>query len=172
MTAKRLVGCVAALALLAGGLWPLHVLGLREIRSGRWVVARVVAPGDAFALGYTHSVKLKPVWDHYTVDAHYRILQTKVVFPGSGYGLPSETAPGEVHRLLPDGYESIDDMQRPIPQLALRVERAYRNTFVFNEAPPLDLSNAIGDGVLDMRIHESNPIQLLLRILSANGDHE
>jgi len=170
VNAKRLIGCLAALVLAAGGLWPLHVLGFRDLPGGRWRVTKVVAPGDAFALGYTHSVKQRPVWDYYTVDTGFRIIQTKTVFPGTGFGLPSEVGPGETHTLLPDGSDCIDGMHRPVPQLALRVERAYRNTLVFGDAAPIDLSDLAGDGVLDMRIHRSTPIQLTIHFLSAYGD--
>jgi hypothetical protein len=171
VSAKRLIVCVAALTLLAGAVWPLHVLGLRDLRSGRWIFSRVVSPGDAFALGYTHSVKHQPVWDHYSIDERFRIVQTRAIFPGSGFGLPSAAEPGEVHSLLPDGSECIAGMHRPVPQLALRVERAYRNTFVFNDALTLDLSEIMGDGLVDMRVHPSNPIRLCLHILSSHGDH-
>jgi hypothetical protein len=159
-----------ALALLIGWGWPLHMLGLREAQTGRWVFARAVSPGDTFALGYTHSVKHKPVWDFYVIDEHYQIVQDKTVFPGSGFGLPSETHGDETYALLSDGSECISGMQRRIPFLLLRVERAYNNTFTFKKALSLNLPQILGDGLMDMRIHPSNPIQYTLHVLNSYGE--
>jgi hypothetical protein len=160
-----------ALALLIAWGWPLHMLGLREAQTGRWVFARAVSPGDTFALGYTHSVKHKPVWDFYVIDEHYQIVQDKTVFPGSGFGLPSEAHGDEIYALLSDGSECISGMQRRIPSLLLRVERAYNNTFTFKEAVSLNLSQILGDGLMDMRIHPFNPIQYTLHVLNSYGEH-
>jgi hypothetical protein len=170
VTTQRLIGCAVALVLLTAGLWPLHVLQVREPRTGRWLIAEVVAPGDGFALSYTHSVVRKPVRDTYTVDPDFRIIQTQTVYPGTGFGLPSEAAPGEVHRLLPDGSECIAGMRRVIPQLVLRVERAYHNTFTFNDAPPIELADLCGDVPLELRVHSTNAIRLCIHILGTYGD--
>jgi hypothetical protein len=159
-----------ALTLLLGWGWPLRVLGLRDDRSDRWIFARVVYPGNTFALGYTHSVMLKPVWDFYTVDEHYQIIQNKVVFPGSGFGLPSEARGDEIHTSLADGNECISGMRRLIPAVSVRVERAYNNTFTFGETLTIDLSQLLGDCVIDMRIHRSNPIRYTLQALGLFGD--
>lgn len=159
-----------ALALLIGWGWPLHLLGLREAQTGRWVFAQMVYPGDTFGLGYTHSVKHKPVWDFYSIDAHYQIIQNKTIFPGSGFGLPSETHGDETHAVLSDGNECISGMQRRIPSLLLRVERAYDNTFTFKETQSLNLSQILGDGLMEMRIHRSNPIQYTLQVLNSYGE--
>ena len=159
-----------ALALLIGWGWPLHLLGLREAQTGRWVFAKAVHPGDTFGLGYTHSVKHKPVWDFYMIDEHYQIIQNKTIFPGSGFGLPSEALSNETYALLSDGSECISGMQRRIPSLLLRVERAYNNTFTFKEALSLNLSQIFGDGLMEMRIHRSNPIQYTLQILNSCGE--
>ena len=159
-----------ALALLIGWGWPLHVLGLQDTQHGHWVFAKAVYPGDTFALGYTHSVKHKPVSDFYVVDEHYQIIQNKTVFPGSGFGLPSEARGGETYAVLSDGSECISGMQRRIPSLVLRVESAYSNTFTFKEALPLNLSQILGDGLMDMRIHRSNPIQYTFHVLTSYGE--
>jgi hypothetical protein len=159
-----------ALSLLVGWGWPLHLLGLREAQTGHWVFAKAVHPGDTFGLGYTHSVKHKPVWDFYIINEHYQIIQNKTVFPGSGFGLPSEAQGEETYALLSDGSECISGMQRLIPSLLLRVERTYNNTFTFKEALSLNLSQILGDGLMDMRIHRSNPIQYTLHVLNSYGE--
>jgi hypothetical protein len=159
-----------ALALLIGWGWPLHMLGLRETPNGRWIFAKVVYPGDTFGLGYTHSVKHKPVWDFYVIDERYQIIQNKTIFPGSGFGLPSEAQGEETYALLSDGSECISGMQRRIPSLVLRVESTYNNTFTFKEAQSLNLSQILGDGLMEMRIHRSNPIQYTLHVLNSYGE--
>ena len=158
------------LALLIGWGWPVHVLGLREARTGRWVFSKAVCPGDTFVLDYTHSVKHKPVSDFYVIDEHYQIIQNKTVFPGSGFGLPSEARGSETYAVLSDGSECISGIARRIPSLVLRVERAYSNTFTFKEAPPLNLSQMLGDGLMDMRIRRSNPIQYTFHVLTSYGE--
>jgi hypothetical protein len=72
--------------------------------------------------------------------------------------------------LLSDGSECISGMQRPIPSLLLRVERAYNNTFTFKEAQSLNLSQILGDGLMEMRVHRSNPIQYTLHVLNSYGE--
>jgi hypothetical protein len=159
-----------ALGILIGWGWPLHLLALRESPNGRWVLAKVVCPGDAFVLGYTHSVIQKPVRDFYMIDEHYQIIQNKTIFPGTGFGLPSEAHGDETYTLLSDGSECISGMQRRIPSLLLRVERAYNNTFTFKEAQSLNLSQILGDGLMEIRIHCSNPIQYTLQVLNSYGE--
>ena len=167
---KKLLLVGIAFALLAGWGWPLHVLGLRDSLTGRWVFASVVHPGDTFALGYTHSVKRKPVWDFYTVDEHYHIIETKVIYPGSGFGLPSGAQRDEIHSLLADGNECISGMHRLIPFALLRIERAYNDLFTFRETLTLNLSQILGDCVVDLRIHRSNPIQFTFQLVSSYGE--
>ena len=124
----------------------------------------------SFALGYTHSVKHKPVWDIYTVDEHYHIIEKKVIYPGSSFGLPSGAQRDEIHTLLADGNECISGMQRLIPFALLRIERAYNDIFIFREILTLNLSQILGDCVVDLRIHRSNPIQYTFQVLSSYGE--
>ena len=165
MKPKMLILGAVASALLLAWCWPLHVLALRDTRTGRWVFLRVVSPGDAFTLSYTHSVKRKPVRDFYIVGERFEIIQNKTIFPDSDYGLPSRAVGKETYTLLADGNGCISGMQRLIPSLLLRVERAYNNTFIFNETLTLNLSQKLGDCVVDMQIQNMNPIQYTFQVL-------
>jgi hypothetical protein len=143
----------------------LHVLVLRDTRGGRWVFGRIVSTGDEFTLSYTHSVKMKPVWDFYIVGEHHQIIQNKTIFPDSDFGLPSRAVGKESYSLLPDGNGCISGMQRLIPSLFLRVERAYNNTFVFNETVTINLSQKLGDCVIDMHISKMNPFEYIFQVI-------
>ena len=165
MKARMLLCCTIASVLLIIWHWPLHVLVLRDTHDGRLVFGRVVSPGDEFSLSYTHSVKLKTVWDFYVVGEHHEIIQNKTVFPDSDFGLPSRAVGEEKYTLLPDGNGCISGMRRLIPSLLLRVERAYDNTFTFNKTVTLNLSLMLGDRLVDMRISDMNPFQYILQIL-------
>lgn len=139
--------------MLLASVWPLRVLVLRDARGGCSVFARAVSPGDFFSLRYTHSVKQKPVWDFYMIDGRHRIIQTKTIFPDSDFGLPSLAGENETYTRLDDGNGCISGMQRLVPSLLLRVERAYNNVFTFNETTSVNLSEKRGDCILEMRIH-------------------
>lgn len=155
--------------LLAAG-WPLHVLVLKDNLGGCPAFARVVSSGDSFSLRYTHSVKRKPVWDFYVIDAHHRIIQTKTVFPDSDFGLPSLAVGSETYTLLDDGNGCISGMQRLIPSLQLRVERAYENTLTFNGTLGIDLPQKCGDCILTMRIQAMNLIQYVFQAIKFCGE--
>ena len=133
------------------------------------VFGRIVSPGDVFTLSYTHSVKLKPVWDFYTIGEHYEIMQNKTIFPDSDYGLPSRAVGTETYTLLPDGNGCISGMRRLIPSLLLRVERAYNNTFTFNDRLTLDLPRKAGDCVIDMHMTRVSLFQYAFEVFNSYG---
>ncbi|MEN6441820.1 MAG: DUF1850 domain-containing protein [Syntrophobacter sp.] len=170
MKPKALILGGIALALLVAWGWPLRILVLRDVRDGCRVFAHVVSPGDTFSLRYTHSVKQKPVWDFYRIDAHYRIMQTQTIFPDSDFGLPSLAVGTEIYTLLPDGNGCISGMRRLIPSLQLRVERAYNNILTFGEATSVNLSQKCGDSILEMRIQNMNLIQYAFRAMKFYGE--
>ena len=156
---KKVVLTVIFIALLGFGLWPLHGLGLRDAKDNRWIWLAVADPGDTFSLRYTHSVYQRPVWDIYFIDSRYRIILEETVFPAYGYGLPFATAKGQVFRIRGDGNYSISNIKRTIPSLHLRVQRQYGNILTFNGRTTLNLSSSVGNGVIEVKIHEFNRIQ-------------
>jgi hypothetical protein len=169
MKHKILICLAMALLLSVVWCWPLHVLVLCDTRDGRLVFGRIVSPGDVFTLSYTHSVKLKPVWDFYTIGEHYEIMQNKTIFPDSDYGLPSRAVGTETYTLLPDGNGCISGMRRLIPSLLLRVERAYNNTFTFNDRLTLDLPRKAGDCVIDMHMTRVSLFQYAFEVFKSYG---
>lgn len=170
MKPKMLMCLAITSVLLILWHWPLHVLVLRDTHGGRLVFGRVVSPGDVFTLSYTHSVKLKQVWDFYIVGEQYEIIQNKTIFPDSDFGLPSRAVGQETYTLLPDGNGCISGMRRLIPSLLLRVQWAYNNTFTFNKALTLNLSHKLGDCVIDIRISNMNPFQYAFYIFKVSGE--
>jgi hypothetical protein len=106
------------------------------------------------------------VWDIYRIDEHYRIIQRETIFPGTGFGLPCQTDDGETYTLRSDGNGHISNMQRLIePGLLLRIEQAYDNVFTFNESGNLNLSQTIGDGVVNLSIRHLSPLQWAVGIM-------
>lgn len=117
-----------------------------------------------------HSVKKKPVWDFYIIDERYEIMEYKTVFPASDFGLPSRAVGNETYTMLADGYGCISGMRRIIPALMLRVERAYDNIFTFNETATRNLSQTLGDCVVDMHIQKMNLIQYTFHVKERYGE--
>ena len=159
------------LTVVAAACPTLHVLVLQDSHSGRTVFVRTVSPGDSFTLHYTHSVKHKPVWDFYVIDEHYKIMQHKTIFPDSDYGLPSHATGGETYTLLADGNGCISGMRRVIPSLMLRVERIYDNVFTFDETVTVNLSQELGDSVVDLRVHRIGPLPYAVQWIRMYGEH-
>ena len=87
------------------------------------------------------------------------MILEETVFPAYGYGLPFATAKGQVFRVREDGNFSISNIKRPIPSLHLRVQRQYGNILTFNGKTTLNLSSSVGNGVIEVKIHEFNRIQ-------------
>lgn len=170
MKMKLFVAGGVILLLLLACEWPLHVLALKNARDGRWVFARVVSPGDVFTLSYIHSVKRKEVKDFYVIDQEYEIIQNKTVFPDSDFGLPSRAVGTETYTLQPDGNGCISGMHRLIPSLLLRVEKAYDNTLTINETPPINLSQRLGNCVVELRVHSMNPIRYAFQATMLYGE--
>jgi len=139
------------------------VLGLQKTQSREWIFCKIVRPGDMFTTRYTHSVKNRPVWESYTIDAQYRMILNETVYPGTGYGLPVYAGGDEKFSLRPDGFSCISNMHRHIPSLLLRVEPQYNNIFSFNKIHTLNLSKILGNGVVDMRVHQSNIVRYVWR---------
>jgi hypothetical protein len=160
---KKVVLTFFFMALTGFGLWPLHGLGLRDAKDNRWIWLVAADPGDTFSIRYTHSVYQRPVWDIYFIDSRYRIILEETVFPAYGYGLPFSTEKDQVFRVRKDGNFSISNIKRPIPSLHLRVQRQYGNILTFNGKTTLNLSSGVGNGVIEVKIHEFNRIQYLYR---------
>lgn len=150
--------------------WPLHVLALRDARTGHRIFTHPVSPGDTVTLCYNHSVKHKPVWDFYVVGDRYEIVQSMTIFPDSDYGLPSLAVGSETYTRLADGNGCISGMHRLIPSLLLRVEGAYDNTLTFNNTLTLNLAQKFGDCVVDMRIKNTSPLLYLFQAMNLYGE--
>lgn len=158
---KKVVLTLFFAVLMGFGLWPLHALGLRDVKDNRWFWLVTADPGDTFTIRYQHSVYQRPVWDIYFIDSRHRMILEETVFPAYGYGLPFATAKDQVFRVRADGNFSISNIKRHIPSLHLRVQRQYDNILTFNGKTTLNLSSSVGDGVIEVKIHAFNRIQYL-----------
>ena len=111
---------------------PVHVLDVRGVKEDRALVVRRVVPGDAFSLGFIHSVEKTPVRDFYSIDASYRMVQRETVFSSCNTGLPVALAGRE--KLLREGnHFRVTGMERVFPEILLWVDEPYDNTLIFDD---------------------------------------
>jgi hypothetical protein len=145
---------MAAVLIAALGFIPFHVLQVDVLREERPVFVRIVLPGNAFALGYIHSVELSPVWDYFRVDDSYRIILYETVIRSFNTGLPS-TLTGEerLHRER-DGFR-ISGMSRVLPVIDLWVHERTDNTLNVGDIAPLKLYSLAGNKLLRISIRKT-----------------
>ncbi len=128
-----------------GCRWELRLL---EPRTQRVLLDVPLAPNDpTFSLSYMHSVFRTEVVSEYQIREG-GIVQVRETFTDPGYGM--ESAPDDVKGRL----EQIDgrlrmELERPIPNLVVRVQRAQNNRIAGLES--IDLSRVLGDGPVAIR---------------------
>lgn len=145
---RTLIGLITA-ALLAGcGGFPPDAaaadgglcLRMTNRNSGAVVLERPFRPAaDRFAFLYIHSVEKTPVWEFYTLDAEGRVVLLETRVQSGGHGLPHPD-PGD-HYGFEDGYIVIEDMDRMVGRLRIRV----------NFVRLMEIRT--GDVVIDLRDH-------------------
>ncbi len=84
-----LVGASIALVLTMAylGLYPLHILSIKDISNNKTVLQVATTPGDNLWIVFVNSVEGLPVADHFVVNDNYEILFTETIFqaPYAGY---------------------------------------------------------------------------------------
>ncbi|EKF40738.1 hypothetical protein NA8A_19073 [Nitratireductor indicus C115] len=128
-----------------GCAWELRLM---EPRTQRELLDVPLSPGDpTFSLSYTHSVFHTEVVSEYQVRES-GIVQVRETFTDPGYGM--ESSPDDVKGRLEqiDGHLRME-LERPIPNLVVRVQRAQNNRITGLES--MDLSQLLGDGPIAIR---------------------
>jgi len=93
----------------------------------RTIVAEHTLPkSGVFSLSFIHSVSQTPVRDDYKAT-DCRIIQTAETFQTHGAGLPSGIHEPDVTGWARQDGRFVIFMQRPIPKLIVRTDRAFRN---------------------------------------------
>ncbi len=91
ITKRRLslVGASIALVLTMAylGLYPLHILSIKDVSNNKTVLQVATTPGDNLWIVFVNSVEGLPVADHFVVNDNYEILFTETIFqaPYAGY---------------------------------------------------------------------------------------
>lgn len=84
-----LAGASIALVLTMAylGLFPLHILSIKDISNNKTILQVATAPGDNLWIVFVNSVEGLPVADHFVVNDNYEILFTETIFqaPYVGY---------------------------------------------------------------------------------------
>ena len=139
--------------LVVAGFWPLHALVIEDVRARKPVFARLVAPGETFSLGFTHSVEHCPVRDRLQIGADYGMVVVETEFASSRTGLPYAAFGREVFQREADHFR-IANMRRPVPEIFQWVNDRYDNTLQINDNPEIRLSALAGDTLLHIRIEK------------------
>jgi len=84
-----LVGASIVLVLTMAylGLYPLHILSIKDISTNKTVLETATSPGDNLWIVFVNSVEGLPVADHFVVNDNYEFLFTETIFqaPYAGY---------------------------------------------------------------------------------------
>lgn len=103
------------------------VLVARDIKTGKVLEIGSISEGDAFELRFIHSVDILPVRDYFVYQNGSLVLtQTRCLSFGAGLGYTGQgNLKGE------DGWNVIDNMNRKVGTLPLRVGTIADHTIVF-----------------------------------------
>jgi len=127
-------------------------LEIIDYHTKKIIFSEIVVPGDIFSTLYIHSVEKTPVKEIFLVDNQYRIILSETHVSSSGAGLPSQIF-GEEKFILKDGNFIINNINRFLPFIPLKVGKNSHNKFFFKETI-IDLSSIIGDGLVYIRIRK------------------
>lgn len=145
-------GIIAFFLLLCLGfflaLYPIWVLSLTS--ANKIIFLKVIQPGDTFHLGYLHSIVLSDVWDSFFIDSEHRIVLIETRFQGQGAGLPYGVSPGEQWVREGDWFR-ITGMRRVVPSIDWRIQAEWKNRFRFQNAPEVDVSAQVGNGLIHIQ---------------------
>lgn len=130
---------------------PVFVLEIRAEKTGKTVFARLVSPGDAVCVGYTHSVEFCPVRDYFTIDEELRFVLRETTFSSCNTGLPVSLAEGETFH-VEEGCFRIAHMNRVEPALSLWVDEKYGNTLEIEGDRPIELPALAGNALLSIAV--------------------
>ena len=76
------VGTSIALVLTMAylGLYPLHILSIKDISNNKTVLQVATTPGDNLWIVFVNSVEGLPVADHFVINDNYEIVFTETIF--------------------------------------------------------------------------------------------
>ena len=136
---------------------------MREAENGYSGILSNLATASASG---TQIVQLSRVSDDFEIDRHHRLLLVSTTFSDHGAGLPHRLHSGGAFTTEYDGRFKISNMHRFFPEILLRVEREYDNTFVFGSRR-INLSRMCGDALLSIRTGKCTVFRYLLwRVLN------
>jgi len=134
-----------------GALFTLYPIWVLSFSSANKIISlKVIQPGDTFHLGYLHSIVLSDVWDSFFIDSEHRIVLIETRFQGQGAGLPYGVSPGEQWVIEGDWFR-ITGMRRVVPSIDWRIQAEWKNRFRFQNAPEVDVSAQVGNGLIHIQ---------------------
>ena len=147
--------------------FPIHTLSLTELSTHSIVIHSPITPGDTFKTVYIHSLELTPVWEYFQIDTDYEIVLTDTLYESTGAGLPIPIQGQD--KFVKQGKQfHIFDIQRRLPSIVLRVNSAYNNRIILNDALTFNLSERLGNTVVRIETGQESLGVFLFRYWSAN----
>ena len=120
------MAAAAILFLASNAGWYLVV---SDGKSGEELASYPLEPGEQFAVGFIHSVNLRPLIDVYEVSEDGRMYAEETIYYQFGAGVQTEVGEGETMTLGEDGgsHQSIEDMGvlRTIPNMTVIMPADY-----------------------------------------------
>ncbi len=114
-------------AFLAGGVFSRDLLVVRDVKTGQTLEIGPILEGETFELDFIHSVDKLPVRDLFICRNGALVLeQTRCLSFGAGLGYAGQ---GELKG--ENGWNIIDDMNRQVGTLPLRVGTVAEHTIVY-----------------------------------------
>lgn len=132
-----------------------YIFTIKTFPDEKVFFQKIISPNQRFAFVYIHSVAQTPVWEFFEVDNEGRMILIETHFSDHGAGLPYAAFGKEIF-VSEDSLFKIKNMHREIYlPLYYRVYKDRGNVFIF-EKKEFNLSDRIGDALLEINIYKSN----------------
>jgi len=113
-------------------------LVVRDLDSGRIILALKVKTGDRFTIRYIHSVDKKPIFEQFRLDPDCGLVLEKTWFRIFGAGLGHW--PGHGQLTQKDGWITIDKMNYTLGSFVLRIGSPGVDHTIFYQQQKINLS--------------------------------
>jgi len=163
ITKKRLclVGAIVALVLTIAymGLYPLHILSIKDISNNKTVLQVVTTPGDNLWIIFVNSVEGLPVADHFVISDSYKILFTETIFqaPYAGYDHAKKS------ELIAPNTTKISGYDRQMEKITFYAGYTFKHMLFLNGNWLPLYEVAQGGDIIRITIEKSSRIASLLR---------
>jgi hypothetical protein len=147
---KRAIALLSAGILIGAGLIPLHVLEIRNAKTGSIVFIHKVAAGEAFSIAFVHSVEKSPVVDYFRIDDAFRMVLYETAFRSLNTGLPASISEGQKFSRKGEEFR-LSITQGVLPDIQLWVDEKYEGVLEIG-GRKLSLAAMAGNTLLIVKV--------------------